>query len=96
MEDLLIYFLTFLGLIVVGIASHFVAMILLNVLLEGSKTPNEFFKKLLRQVYILSTVVFAAWFIWGGASMLLTTFAFGMFVTILRLDLDSVVEYYEK
>jgi hypothetical protein len=93
MEDLLIYFLVLIG---TGIVSHFAAMIMLNVLLEGSKTPDEFFKKLLRQVYILCAVVFAAWLIWGGSSILLTAFAFGLFITFLRLDLDSVVDYYEK
>jgi len=93
MEDPLIYFAVLIGTCIV---SHFAAMIILNVLLEGSKTPIEFFKNLLRQVYLLSVVVFAAWFIWGGSSILLTTFAFGLFITFLRLDLDSVIEYYEK
>lgn len=93
MEDLLIYFLILIGL---GIASHYVAMIILNVLLEGSKTPDEFFKKLLKQVYILCAVVFTSWLVWGNSSVLLTAFAFGLFISFLRLDLDSVVDYYEK
>ena len=93
MEDPLIYFAVLIGTCIV---SHFAAMIVLNVLLEDSKTPVEFFKNLLKQVYLLSAVVFATWFIWGGSSILLTTFAFGLFITFLRLDLDSVIEYYEK
>ena len=93
MEDHLIYFAVLIGL---GVAAHYVGMVVLNALLENSKTPNEFFSRLLKQTYILTVVVFAVWLVFGQASVFFTSFTAALFITFLRLDLDSVVEYYEK
>jgi len=93
MEDHLIYFAVLIGL---GILAHYAGMLILNALLENSKTPAEFFSRLLKQTYILTMVVFAAWAVFGQASVLFTSFTAALFITFLRLDIDSVVEYYEK
>jgi hypothetical protein len=93
MEDLLIYFAVLIGL---GVVAHYMGMIVLNALLENSKTPNEFFSRLLKQTYILTMLVFAIWLVFGEASVLFTSFTAALFITFLRLDLDSVIEYYEK
>ena len=93
MEDLLIYFA---ALIALGIVSHYVGIIIINGFLERCKSLEGFVRALLKQVYILIAIVLGSWLIVGEASILFTAFVAGLFVTFLRLDLDSVVEYYEK
>lgn len=93
MEDHLIYFAILIGL---GVVAHYAGMLVLNAMLENSKTPDEFFSRLLKQTYILTMVVFAVWLVFGQASVFFTSFAAALFITFLRLDLDSVVEYYDK
>ena len=93
MEDHLIYFAVLIGL---GVISHFVGIIIINGLLERCKSLEGFARTLLAQVYLLTAIVLASWLIAGQASVLFTAFVAGLFITFLRLDLDSVVEYYEK
>ncbi len=68
-------------------------MLVLNALLERCKDLHEFTSELLKQVYMLIGIVLATWLIAGSSSFLFTTFVFGLFVTFLRLDMDSVDEY---
>jgi hypothetical protein len=86
----LVYLAILVGL---GFASHFAGMLVLNALLERCKDLHEFTSELLKQVYMLIGIVLATWLIAGSSSFLFTTFVFGLFVTFLRLDMDSVDEY---
>ena len=83
-------------LIVLGIAAHCAATLQINLLLDSNKTFVEFVESLLKIVYMLTGLGFVTWLIAGDQSTLFLVFVAGFFITILRMDIDSVVEYYEE
>ena len=82
--------------ILLGILSHYAAVIAIGNHMEKNKTFLGFVADLQSRVYFCIGFTLLVWFIGGDSSLYFMYFMLGYFVTFLRVDFDSVAEYYEN
>lgn len=79
-----------------GVIAHYAAIMAIGNHMEKNKTFVGFLADLQSRVYFCIGFVFLVWFVAGPSSLYFILFMIGYFVTFLRVDFESVEEYYAK
>ena len=79
-----------------GVIAHHAALLAIGNHMEKNKTFVGFVADLQSRVYFCIGFVFLVWFVAGDSSLYFTLFMLCYFFTFLRLDFESVEEYYLK
>ena len=81
---------------VMGVLAHYAAVLAVGNHMEKNETFLDFVADLQSRVYFCIGFVLIVWFVAGPSSLYFMMFMIGYFVTLLRVDFDSVEEYYKK
>lgn len=81
---------------VMGVLAHYAAIMAIGNHMEKNDTFVDFVTDLQSRVYFCIGFVLIVWFVAGPSSLYFMMFMIGYFVTFLRVDFDSVAEYYQK
>lgn len=79
-----------------GVIAHYAAIISIGNHMEKNKTFVGFVADLQSRVYFCIGFVFLVWFVAGSSSLYFILFMVAYFFTFLRVDFESVEEYYQK
>lgn len=78
------------------VVSHYLVMFTVGNLLQTSDSFEQFIKTLQKMVYSVSFIVVFFWILFDKQTTLLIAFATGYLVTLARIDLNDIEEFFEN